>query len=47
MTKIRDESGCKIDVPNNQNSSVIVITGSKAGIETARELILEAIEKAK
>ena len=47
VTKIRDESGCKIDVPNNQNSSVIVITGSKVGIETARKLILEAIEKAK
>lgn len=42
INSIRDESGVKIDVPRNQNDEVIVLKGSKEGLEKARLLIIEA-----
>ncbi|CCG82942.1 KH domain-containing protein C550.14 [Taphrina deformans PYCC 5710] len=42
INAIRTESGTKIDVPRNQGDEVIVIKGSKEGLEKAKALILEA-----
>ena len=41
---IRQKSGCKIDVPRQQESGdTITITGSKEGVEKAKDLILAAV----
>lgn len=44
INAIRDETGCSIDVPKKGgNSDVIVIRGPSAGVEQAKDAILEAV----
>ncbi|ORY79975.1 hypothetical protein BCR37DRAFT_349409 [Protomyces lactucae-debilis] len=45
INAIREETGTKVDVPRNPGDEVIVIKGSRQGVERARELIIEAATK--
>ncbi|KAG9238898.1 putative KH domain-containing protein [Amylocarpus encephaloides] len=46
VNSIRQATGCKITVPRDQNrDEAIEIVGSAEGVEHARDLILEAVEK--
>ncbi|KAJ2892289.1 hypothetical protein MKZ38_010047 [Zalerion maritima] len=47
INRIRKETGCDIQVPRNDSSSGIVVIGSAAGAEKARDLILNAIREGK
>ena len=45
INNIRRETGCKITVPRDQSQgSAIEIVGSKAGIEQARDIILDVVQ---
>ena len=47
INSIRRETGCQIDVPNSQTKGdPIKIRGDREGIERAREIILDLVEKA-
>jgi rRNA processing protein Krr1/Pno1 len=46
ISRIRNESDTNILVPN-KDGDVVVITGTRAGIEMARDLILEVVDKSK
>jgi rRNA processing protein Krr1/Pno1 len=46
ISRIRNESDTNILVPN-KDGDVVVITGTHAGIEMARDLILEVVDKSK
>jgi hypothetical protein len=42
---VRDETGCNVDVPRRgDGNDIIVIRGSRDGVEKAKELIVEAVE---
>ena len=44
INEIRRQTGCKINVPRDQKEgSAIEITGSKEGVEQARDIILETV----
>lgn len=43
INRIRKESGAKIQVPRNNDGEAIELTGSKEGVEKARDLILEVV----
>jgi polyribonucleotide nucleotidyltransferase len=45
INAIRNETETKIDVPRNEGDEIIVIRGSRQGIERARELIVDAAKK--
>ena len=46
IVSIREETGCAIDVPKKgDGNDIIVIRGSREGVEKARELIVEAVEE--
>jgi hypothetical protein len=45
VSVVRDETGCQVDVPRRgDGNDIIVIRGSREGVEKARELIVEAVE---
>ncbi|CAK4031226.1 related to RNA binding effector Scp160 [Lecanosticta acicola] len=44
INRIRKESGAKIQVPRNNEGEAIELTGSKDGVEKARDLILEVVQ---
>lgn len=46
ISRIRSESDTNILVPN-KDGDVVVITGTRAGIEMARDLILDIVDKSK
>ncbi|KAL1920163.1 uncharacterized protein VTP21DRAFT_1309 [Calcarisporiella thermophila] len=46
VSKVRGETGCKIDVPREKGDDIIVISGTRGGIERARDMIVEIIEGA-
>ncbi|KAF0396830.1 kh domain containing protein [Gigaspora margarita] len=46
ISRIRNESGCKIEVPKSKGDDVIIVTGSQDGVEKARSLIEEIINRA-
>ena len=42
---VRDKTGCTVDVPRRgEGSDIIVIRGSRDGVERAKEMIVEAVE---
>lgn len=43
INAIRDATGCKVTVPKNRGAEAIEVSGSLAGVEKAREMILEAV----
>lgn len=46
VNSIRKQSSCKIQVPRDQtNNEAIEIIGTKDGVETAKDLILEAVRE--
>ncbi|KAK6346602.1 hypothetical protein TWF696_006723 [Orbilia brochopaga] len=47
VNTIRKETGCKITVPHQQSDEAIVITGSKEGVEAAKETILGLVHGVK
>ncbi|CAH1756211.1 10687_t:CDS:10 [Entrophospora sp. SA101] len=46
ITRIRSESGCRIDVPKSKNDKVVVVTGSQEGVEIARQIMSDVIDRA-
>ncbi|CAG8506684.1 4087_t:CDS:10 [Diversispora eburnea] len=46
ITRIRNESKCRIEVPKAQNDETVIITGSEKGIDIAQTMIKEVIERA-
>ncbi|RHZ71430.1 hypothetical protein Glove_258g36 [Diversispora epigaea] len=47
ITRIRNESKCRIEVPKAQDDETVIIIGSEEGIEIAREMINDVIERAR
>lgn len=46
INSIRRQTGCKIDVPRNQEKGeAIEIVGSRDGVEAAKDIILETVQK--
>ncbi|CAG8560746.1 1982_t:CDS:10, partial [Ambispora leptoticha] len=41
IQRIRNESGCRIDVPKSNDDETVIVTGSLTGVEEARTLMLE------
>ncbi|CAG8489346.1 12407_t:CDS:10 [Ambispora gerdemannii] len=46
IQRIRSESGCRIDVPKSNDDEIVIVTGSVNGVDEARTLMLEVIERA-
>ncbi|CAG8593403.1 18703_t:CDS:10, partial [Racocetra fulgida] len=46
ISRIRNESGCKIEVPKAKGDDVVIVTGSQEGVEKARSLMEEIINRA-
>ncbi|CAG8571216.1 4357_t:CDS:2, partial [Cetraspora pellucida] len=46
ISRIRNESGCKIEVPKAKGDDVVIVTGSQDGVEKARSLMEEIINRA-
>ncbi|KAK9761701.1 hypothetical protein K7432_013188 [Basidiobolus ranarum] len=44
IRRIRNQTGCQIDVPKNREDENVVLTGSQIGVEQARDMILEVVE---
>ncbi|RUP31689.1 hypothetical protein BC936DRAFT_138607, partial [Jimgerdemannia flammicorona] len=45
ISRIRDRSGCRIDVPHGKGDEIIVLTGTRESLEEARTLIIEVLER--
>ncbi|ORX98161.1 hypothetical protein K493DRAFT_280708 [Basidiobolus meristosporus CBS 931.73] len=46
IRRIRNQTGCQIDVPKNREDEHVMLRGSQVGVEQARDMILEIIENA-
>ncbi|OZJ05526.1 hypothetical protein BZG36_01906 [Bifiguratus adelaidae] len=47
ISRIRDESGCQINVPKTKADDIVIITGTKDGVTKAKQLIEDAVEGAR
>ncbi|CAI2172244.1 14780_t:CDS:2 [Funneliformis geosporum] len=46
ISRIRAESKCNIEVPKSQGDDIVIVTGSREGIEKARKLMNSVVERA-